>query len=89
MEDDEPSDYYELEDEPKHFEVFGNKHIEGNAIRQMQMAMQLPIAAYGALMPDAHQGYGLPIGGVLAADNAVDSIWRRHGHWLPHGAEYS
>jgi tRNA-splicing ligase RtcB len=25
----------------------------------------------GALMPDAHMGYGLPIGGVLAADNAV------------------
>jgi tRNA-splicing ligase RtcB (3'-phosphate/5'-hydroxy nucleic acid ligase) len=25
----------------------------------------------GALMPDAHQGYGLPIGGVLATKNAV------------------
>ncbi|MCE5317156.1 MAG: RtcB family protein, partial [Parachlamydia sp.] len=25
----------------------------------------------GALMPDAHQGYGLPIGGVLATENAV------------------
>jgi len=62
---------YELENEPKHFEVFGNKHIEGNAIRQMQMVMRLPIAVQGALMPDAHQGYGLPIGGVLAADNAV------------------
>src|SRR5258705_4903616 len=24
-----------------------------------------------ALMPDAHSGYGLPIGGVLATDNAV------------------
>jgi RNA-splicing ligase RtcB len=25
----------------------------------------------GALMPDAHVGYGLQIGGVLATDNAV------------------
>ena len=28
-------------------------------------------AARGALMPDAHTGYGLPIGGVLAVRNAV------------------
>ena len=33
--------------------------------------MRLPIALAGALMPDAHAGYGLPIGGVLAVDNAV------------------
>src|SRR6187549_1547 len=62
---------YELEDKPMHFDVFGNKHIEHNAIQQMEMAMRLPIAAKGALMPDAHQGYGLPIGSVLAVRNAV------------------
>lgn len=62
---------YELEDEPKHFDVFGNKHIERNSVQQMELAMRLPIAIKGALMPDAHQGYGLPIGGVLAAQNAV------------------
>src|SRR5689334_6031043 len=62
---------YELEDEPKHFDVFGSKHIETNAIKQMELAMRLPIAERGALMPDAHQGYGLPIGGVLATRNAV------------------
>ncbi len=33
--------------------------------------MKLPISVKGALMPDAHVGYGLPIGGVLAAYNAV------------------
>ncbi len=33
--------------------------------------MRLPISVAGALMPDAHVGYGLPIGGVLATDNAV------------------
>ena len=29
------------------------------------------VASAGALMPDAHQGYGLPIGGVLATENSV------------------
>jgi tRNA-splicing ligase RtcB len=37
----------------------------------MEVAMRLPITVAGALMPDAHQGYGLPIGGVLAIENAV------------------
>ncbi|HEX6226394.1 MAG TPA: RtcB family protein, partial [Chryseolinea sp.] len=62
---------YQLEDEPKHFDVFGNKHIETNAVKQMELAMRLPVAEIGALMPDAHQGFGLPIGGVLATKNAV------------------
>lgn len=62
---------YDIADEPRPFEVFGNKHIEHNAIHQMSVAMRLPIAVRGALMPDAHQGYGLPIGGVLATENAV------------------
>jgi tRNA-splicing ligase RtcB len=37
----------------------------------MQQAVRLPISIAGALMPDAHQGYGLPIGGVLATEHAV------------------
>eukprot|EP01137_Pigoraptor_chileana_P025087 Opistho-2@94025 len=37
----------------------------------MNIAMKLPITIAGALMPDAHQGYGLPIGGVLATQNAI------------------
>lgn len=53
------------------YEVFGSKGIEQGALDQMQTAMQLPIAEAGALMPDAHYGYGLPIGGVLATKNAV------------------
>jgi tRNA-splicing ligase RtcB (3'-phosphate/5'-hydroxy nucleic acid ligase) len=44
---------------------------EGEAMKQMSNACALPIAVAGALMPDAHVGYGLPIGGVLATDNAV------------------
>jgi len=38
---------------------------------QMERACQLPVAVAGAVMPDAHPGYGLPIGGVLATENAV------------------
>jgi tRNA-splicing ligase RtcB len=37
----------------------------------MVHACRLPVAVAGALMPDAHQGYGLPIGGVLATRNCV------------------
>jgi tRNA-splicing ligase RtcB len=62
---------YDLDEDPKHFDVFGNKHIEMNAIKQMENVMRLPIALRGALMPDAHQGYGLPIGAVLATRNEV------------------
>jgi tRNA-splicing ligase RtcB len=67
----ESAKVYLLEDEPKHFDIFGNKHIEINAVKQMELVMRLPISEKGALMPDAHQGYGLPIGGVLATKNAV------------------
>jgi tRNA-splicing ligase RtcB (3'-phosphate/5'-hydroxy nucleic acid ligase) len=45
--------------------------VEPTALTQMDNACRLPISVAGALMPDAHQGYGLPIGGVLATRNAV------------------
>lgn len=45
--------------------------LDANSIQQMVNACNLPVAVAGALMPDAHLGYGLPIGGVLATDNAV------------------
>jgi tRNA-splicing ligase RtcB len=45
--------------------------LEPGSVAQMATAAELPVAVRGALMPDAHQGYGLPIGGVLATDNAV------------------
>ncbi len=53
------------------FNVFGAEHIEQSAMHQMYTAAKLPVAVAGALMPDAHHGYGLPIGGVLATENAV------------------
>ena len=54
-----------------HYNVFGAKHIEDGALAQMAIAAKLPITVAGALMPDAHQGYGLPIGGVLATNNSI------------------
>ena len=56
--------------DPAPYQVWGDGLEEG-ATEQMRLASLLPVATAGALMPDAHVGYGLPIGGVLAADNAV------------------
>jgi tRNA-splicing ligase RtcB len=53
------------------FSVFGADGIKQGAMHQMYTAARLPVAVAGALMPDAHFGYGLPIGGVLATENAV------------------
>ncbi len=53
------------------FQIYGENEIEEQAKYQLYDALKLPIAVQGALMPDAHVGYGLPIGGVLATDNAV------------------
>lgn len=50
---------------------YGEAFIEEGARKQMDIAMKLPVTVAGALMPDAHQGYGLPIGGVLATRNAI------------------
>jgi len=52
------------------YQVWGS-HLEPDAVRQMDNACKLPVAVSGALMPDAHVGYGLPIGGVLATHEAV------------------
>jgi tRNA-splicing ligase RtcB (3'-phosphate/5'-hydroxy nucleic acid ligase) len=45
--------------------------LEPDAVQQLRNACRLPVAVSGALMPDAHVGYGLPIGGVLATHEAV------------------
>ena len=52
------------------YRIWGNDHDAG-AVEQMQHACALPVSVAGALMPDAHVGYGLPIGGVLATRDAV------------------
>ena len=56
---------------PVAYETWGAEGIEEQAHVQMRQACAVPVAVSAALMPDAHVGYGLPIGGVLACDNAV------------------
>ena len=66
-----PFTVYELNNDTGFYKTYGGKYIETLAKQQMNLAMRLPVALQGALMPDAHAGYGLPIGGVLAVKNAV------------------
>ncbi len=61
----------ELRVAPLEYPVWGAEQIDGESRKQMDAAMRLPISVAGALMPDAHVGYGLPIGGVLAVADAV------------------
>jgi tRNA-splicing ligase RtcB len=61
----------QLNTEGKSYRIYGAEALEQGALNQMEIAMKLPVTVAGALMPDAHQGYGLPIGGVLATKNAV------------------
>jgi tRNA-splicing ligase RtcB len=61
---------YEHRAEPAPYVQWGDD-LEPKAIEQMENACMLPISVSGALMPDAHVGYGLPIGGVLGTQNAV------------------
>lgn len=60
-----------LREEKGAYNIYGDEHIEEGARKQMDVAIRLPVTVAGALMPDAHQGYGLPIGGVLATENAI------------------
>ncbi len=61
---------FEERTEPAPWKQWGTD-LEPRSIQQMQNACRLPVAYRGALMPDAHPGYGLPIGGVLATKNAI------------------
>lgn len=56
---------------PGDFKIYGEEFIDEETLHQMSVAMKLPITVKGALMADAHLGYGLPIGGVLATYHAV------------------
>ena len=61
---------FEERAEPAPCRRWGSNFDEAS-VTQMENACKLPVSVAGALMPDAHTGYGLPIGGVLATRNAV------------------
>lgn len=48
------------------------KDIDSGAMEQAKNIANLPfVHSHIAIMPDAHQGYGMPIGGVMATDGVV------------------
>lgn len=61
---------FEDREEPAPHRIWG-EGLDREAVDQLENACRLPVSVRGALMPDAHVGYGLPIGGVLATVNAV------------------
>jgi tRNA-splicing ligase RtcB len=61
----------EPRDQPLPYQIWGADQIDPSTRAQMENALRLPVAVAGALMPDAHVGYGLPIGGVLATNKSV------------------
>lgn len=54
--------------------IFSDK-IEPGAINQMYEAMRHDSVIRGALMPDAHTGYSLPIGGVVLTKDYIFPAW--------------
>lgn len=54
-------------------EFFGEMGVDFGADvdHQISEAAKLPVAVRAAVMPDAHLGYALPIGGVIALENAI------------------
>lgn len=62
-----------LRPDPAPLQIWGRvgEDIDRQSVDQARRACELPISVAAALMPDAHLGYGLPIGGVLATRGAV------------------
>ena len=49
--------------------------VESGAIDQFVSAMEMDFSIRGALMPDTHQGYSLPIGAAVATEGVVLPAW--------------
>lgn len=58
----------------KPYKIFAEV-LEQEAIDQFESAMRQPFVVQGALMPDAHTGYSLPIGAVVATEDVVVPAW--------------
>ena len=59
--------------------------VEEGAMQQAYNLAALPFAyKHVALMPDVHEGFGMPIGGVLATEGGSDPQCSRSGYWLWH-----
>jgi tRNA-splicing ligase RtcB len=67
----QPREADAVRETPMHAPIWGREMIDDAAVAQLENAMRLPVTVAGALMPDAHVGYGIPIGGVVALEDAV------------------
>ncbi len=71
IKENQPKLTFAERDEPAPLTVWGRELIDQGAFTQIENAARLPNALRVALMPDAHVGYGLPIGGVAALEGAI------------------
>lgn len=69
--------YLQMKPKSVSIKLFGElgNHIPYNAYDQMQTALRIPPAIRGALMPDAHHGYSVPIGAVVELENAISPAY--------------
>lgn len=61
----------------KHTKIYAEV-LEETALEQFKSAMEQDFAVQGALMPDAHTGYSLPIGAVVATEGVIVPAWVGH-----------
>lgn len=58
----------------KNYKIYAEV-LEDEALAQFNSAMELDFVVKGALMPDAHTGYALPIGAVVATKDVIVPSW--------------
>lgn len=65
--------FVDMRDRPQPIASFGELGVDFDhgAYEQLKTVMKLPVAERGAIMPDAHLGYGMPIGGVASLNRAI------------------
>lgn len=51
------------------------KYLDNAALEQFNSAMEQDFVVDGALMPDAHKGYALPIGAVVSTKDVIVPAW--------------
>ena len=51
------------------------ENLEDKVLEQMNSAMEQDYVVQGAFMSDAHYGYSLPIGGVVATEGSIVPAW--------------
>lgn len=57
------------------YKIFGEEIIEEGALHQFHDARKESYVTQAALMPDAHLGFSLPIGGVVATEGVILPSW--------------